>query len=164
MVAAGLVALSGCAETETEPYPGVPTSQDYRQPDAGPMHCDLHGTWDIKLSESDLCAPKESAAYVAVTVGEDAGGSDVTSAAPVPLSPCGAYKQQAEVAADGCTVTLSSLATWCLGDRPQCADYQLTLHVQDDAAEVEGTYRSCWCGSPGAFGTKVDVVGHAIRR
>jgi hypothetical protein len=151
-----LLATSGCSDTELQDE--TPFLYENKIPDAGPTNCALEGTWNVTLSQRDRCSPQPSAAEITLTVGADA----FVTAEPVPTSDCGEYAQTVEIDADSCTITASSLATWCVADRPQCSEYQLTLHAHHDGtASVEGTYRRCWCGSPGAYGKKVEVAGSA---
>lgn len=155
-----LLSLSGCADTEQQE--DAPFLYDNKIPDAGPTNCALEGTWNVTLSQRDQCSPEPAAATITLTVGADAGSGDFTTAEPQPSSSCGEYTQTAKVEANSCTITASSLANWCLADRPQCREYQLTLHAHHDGtAIVEGTYRRCWCGSPSAYGKKVEVAGSA---
>ncbi|HET8935786.1 MAG TPA: hypothetical protein VFN67_20200 [Polyangiales bacterium] len=154
-----LLVASGCSDADVNEE--APFLYENKVPDAGPTNCSLDGTWHVTLGISDVCAPELPAATITLTVdGADSG--DFTTAEPQPTSSCGEYSHVVKVAADSCTIDVSSLATWCSAGRSQCSDYQLTLHAHHDGtANVEGTYRRCWCGSPGAFGKKVEVAGSA---
>ena len=157
-----LLSLAACSDTDLQEE--APFLYENRIPDAGPTNCALEGTWHVTLSQRDQCSPQPSAAEITLTVGADAGSGDFATAEPMPSSPCGEYSHKVEIDADSCTITASSLATWCAADRPQCSEYKLTLHAHHDGtANVEGTYRRCWCGSPSAYGKKVDIAGSGTR-
>jgi hypothetical protein len=98
--------------------------------------------------------PKAATQQLTINVDpdSDAGADDVlTSTEPVGpfCTPAGRVTHEVGVAASGCSVTASSLTRWCANGEPQCTDYQLTLHVRGERAQVEGSFRRCWCGTSG---------------
>ena len=96
----------------------------------------------------------------------DAGADDFVT----PTKPAGPFCtpearviKEVGIAANGCSVTASAVTRWCANGEPQCTDYQLTLHVHGQNADVEGSFRRCWCGTSGPDGTTVHVTGSAVR-
>lgn len=169
LAACWLLSAASCgSDPEPEPY-YTPTSNEERQPDAGPTNCDLRGTWEITLGTEDECSPDEAGAAITLTVDESGTDDDDFQVAELPpSSPHEQFEHEVQVTAEGCTIRASSSATWSVAMRPQCSEYELTVHVRgneaDAEADVEGEYRRCWCGSPSAYGTKVRVAGSAHRR
>jgi hypothetical protein len=142
---------------------------DAAAPDAGPVNCDTRGTWRVTLFASSVrCGPRTDV-VLTITVDDDSdAGLDAFAPTNQPsgpfCTPDARVDREVDVAAEGCTVTASSLTAWCANGEPQCSEYKLTLHVRGDSADVEGSYRHCWCGTAGPTGTTVQLTGKAIRQ
>jgi hypothetical protein len=161
--------LAACSDETGVADAGGTSQRDAGRADSGPMDCSTQGTWRVTLAmSSERCSPSLQASTLTITVDPDAdAGADAFVTSTQPAGPfCtrdGRVTHEVGVAASGCIVTASSLTSWCAHSEPQCADYQLMLHVRGERAEVKGSYRSCWCGTAGPEGTTVQVSGSAVR-
>jgi hypothetical protein len=182
-----LCTMNGCSEDDsaadagggkTRPDAGKPGAGGDAGPrDAGPQSCNTQGTWRVTLDLSDeRCGPHVDQLMLGVNVedGADAGADAFMHPFSAGGISCGNAladidagrcepRRTVSIAADRCTVTASSLARWGAGGEPQCDEFKLTLHVHGDSADVEGSYRKCWCGTGGPQGTTVQMSGTAVR-
>jgi hypothetical protein len=132
--------------------------------DAGRAGCKPYGIWLLDLGEPVTCGPETNTIHVSPA--EDTGNDEIVFRAGGPeAGNCGAapYQPTVAISSDGCTVTAESHASWCNFSEQQCKVFQLVLHVHGDEADVDGTFRRCWCGTPGFEGMTIALAGTASR-
>jgi hypothetical protein len=133
--------------------------------------CDASGTWRIDYPTYDACGPSDET--ITLSVDEDGGAAEVTfESRGLRGWQCGSanddlsmYEATAVASANGCVVTLSSHSKWCTSGEAQCENLDVKLYLQafKAGAEVEGTFRKCWCQTSGPEGKTVQVNGVATR-